>query len=122
MTLTSISGQLAARGVKLTREELSRLGDERRLQDAAVLLAQLRDRHGITLPRPTGAALAEADSAQQAARLAREHERRFAVITVDRAADGSGLFRATGFNGLQAALALTGSCHSAMYCIAGLWL
>lgn len=110
-----INDELARlRLLPLAQEQVECLNDQTRLEEAAGMLADLRDRCGVRLPLPAesplGGPYETEDQAREEAHLRRGS---FAVVTVDRMATdesrSTGIgdeYYAKGYDGADAALAL----------------
>jgi hypothetical protein len=98
----------------LTADQVRCLYDPKQLEDAAGMLADLRDRCGVRLPLPIGDALAGPCASEDEAReLAELRLQGYEVVTVDematddsRSTGGGNEFYVTGYRGPDAALAL----------------
>lgn len=98
----------------LAEEQLQCLRDETRLEEAAGMLADLRDRCGVSLPVPSGTPLGGPyEDENDACETARQRKAEFVLVVVDRMATdesrstGSGEeYYVTGYRGADAAIAL----------------
>lgn len=98
----------------LGQQQVECLHDVTRLEEAAGMLADLRDRCGVRLPLPSGTPVSGPhDDENEARETARRRSTEFVVVAVDRMATdesrstGSGdEYYVTGYRGADAAIAL----------------